>query len=227
MKLPVSIKHLQTSQTNSVILSVVAIATVVTVFCLVSAKTLVSQAAYQNRLLSAKNQTVKQLETDKTSAQTLTSSYKAVFASNEPLNVLGAKNDFGANAIPPDIDNTRLTLNALPVTYDFPALISSLSKILNASGISSPSISATDESETASNQPAADPKPIEIKFSISGNGNYDSIKRLIRDFERSIRPFDIVSLQLSGSDSFMTVGLNAVTYYQPAKTLDSGKKEIR
>ncbi|MEX1995192.1 MAG: hypothetical protein WD887_00230 [Candidatus Saccharimonadales bacterium] len=227
MKVPVSSKHLQISKANSTIMTVVAIATIVTVFCLVSSKALLSQATYQNRLISAKNATVKQLETNKGAADQLVNHYKTVFDDSGPVNLIGGKNDKSALAAPPDVDNTKLVLNALPTTYDFPALISSLSKIMNSNNMGSPTISGTDESVSANNQPSATPQPVVIKISMSGQNSYGGVQRLIRDLERSIRPFDVTSLQLNGSQSFMNVGLNLNTYYQPAKTLTAGTKEVR
>jgi hypothetical protein len=227
MKVPVSAKRLQISKASSTIMSVVAIATVITVFCLVSSKALLSQAAYQNRLISAKNATVKQLEANKSAADQLVNHYRTAFDNAGPTNLLGAKNDKSPTAVPPDVDNTRLVLNALPTTYDFPALISSLSKITNNNNMASPTISGTDESATQNHQPSASPQPVSIKISMSGQNSYEGIQRLVRDLERSTRPFDITSLQLNGSQSFMSVGLNLNTYYQPAKTLSAGTKEVR
>lgn len=227
MKVPVSVKHLQINKANSTIMSVIAAATIVTVFCLVSSKALLSQATYQNRLISSKNATVKQLEANKSAADQLVNHYRTVFNNDSPVNLIGARNDKTATAAPPDVDNTRIVLNALPTTYDFPALISSLSKIMSGDNMSSPTISGTDESESASNQPSANPLPVSIKISMSGQNDYSGVQRLILDLERSTRPFDVTSLQLNGSQSFMSVGLNLNTYYQPAKTLESGTKEVR
>jgi hypothetical protein len=142
-------------------------------------------------------------------------------------NVLGGKSDTSAQAVPPDVDNARLALDALPTIYDYPATIASLTKILTDDGIGSPSITGTDQSTTIKDDPTSDPSPIKITLGISGTGNYSSVRNVLRDLERSIRPFDVTSLSLSGTENNLTLNASVDTYFQPAKVLGITPKEVR
>ncbi len=226
MKKPVSTR-LKVDKTNSRTLVVIVTAVFVSVFCLVSSKALLSQAAYQRRLLGARRTTIEQLIKDKAAANTLVDQFANVFQGSSPTNILGGKSVAGANAVPPDGDNASIVLDSLPTTYDFPALISSIEKILNNDSISSPQITGTDQSAAANNKPSDKPKPVTISLTVAGQSSYDHIQKLIGDFERSTRPFDITSLQLTGSNNLVTFQINLKTYYQPAKTLGIGSKVVK
>jgi predicted component of type VI protein secretion system len=51
-------------------------------------------------------------------------------------------------------------------------------------------------------------------------GNYASIQKVVKAFEKSIRPIQVQTLQLTGSDQKMQMNITAQTYYQPEKTLN-------
>jgi len=51
------------------------------------------------------------------------------------------------------------------------------------------------------------------------NGSYASIQALVDVFLKSIRPFQIQTIELSGDEGNMTATIDAQTYYQPEKTL--------
>ncbi|MBI4034740.1 hypothetical protein HY380_02470 [Candidatus Saccharibacteria bacterium] len=228
MKLAIPTKRLQIDKAQQTILMVVAGAVVVSIFSLVSAKRLLSEASFQRQVVNSKRDAAKQLSQDVAAANQLTSRYATIFAnSSESTNVLGGRNTSSSNALPPDGDNPRIVLNALPSVYDFPALISSVSRILSGAGISNPSISGTDQSATTNDAPTFSPQPQPINLSVSGSGSFYNVKKLIRDLERSIRPFDVTNLQLSGSNANMTISLNLTTYYQPAKALTISTETVQ
>jgi len=227
MAVAVSKKHLEVNKTQTRVALIIAVATVITIFCLISCKTLLSQAAYQRKVLHAKREAIKQLKIDATNAHQLVNNYNQVFEGNDAANIIGGKNTTSAGAVPPDGDNGRIVLDALPTTYDFPALITSVNNILNRNGIGAPSISGSDESLTLQSQPTAQPQPQTIKLTIGGGSNYAGVQRLITDLERSIRPFDVVNLQLAGSDAQMTVNATVNTYFQPAKQFNVQTKVIQ
>jgi hypothetical protein len=138
-------KALQLSKDQQTMMAVVAVATVVTVFCLMSTKALIGKATYQQRVISARHKSAKQLQSDISNANTLVAQYSNVFIGNNSENIIGGRNDASPSAVPPDGDNGRIVLDALPTTYDFPALLTSLSKILNNDGIGSQSIGGSDQ----------------------------------------------------------------------------------
>jgi Tfp pilus assembly protein PilO len=124
--------------------------------------------------------------------------------------------------------NSKIVLDALPSKYDFPALATSLEKILTDGGYKIESIIGTDD-EANQNlmEESPDPQPVEMPFEITAGGSYPAIQKLINDFERSIRPFNVTSLELSGTDDNMRIDMQAKTYYQPEKTLEIKTKVVR
>jgi len=196
-------------------------------FSLFASKTTVSKVIYQQRVISADHKAVHQLTTNISAANTLTSQYAALFENSNALNAIGGKNDKSSNAVPPDVDNARLALDALPTTYDYPALIASITKIMNNDGISSSNVSGTDQTTAISNAPSSKPAPITITLAISGTGTYQSVQAVFKDMERSIRPFDVTTLQISGTGSKLSFNANVNTYFQPAKMLGITNEKIR
>jgi hypothetical protein len=220
-------KALQLSKEQSALISTIAIATVITVFCLMSSKALLSQAFYQTKVVNARNASAKQMKANLSNANTLVTQYNNVFLGNSAENIIGGKNDSSGSVTPPDGDNGKIVLDALPTIYDFPALLTSMSKILSNDSIGSQSIGGSDQSSTAVNTPSGNPQPVNIDLAVSGTGTYKDAARLIADLERSIRPFDVTHLSLGGNQSSLTIDLNLTTYYQPAKTLSITSKEIK
>jgi len=226
MHLPKTEKHFKIAKARSSAIVVVAVATVIVVFCAVSAKALLNQGAYQRRVVNAKHDTVAQLQDNISAANSVITQY-GVFNEANP-NAIGGKSDVLDNAPPPDGKNSRIIQDALPVSYDFPALISSISKLLTLNNISEKNIGGTDQSADFSSDPLGSPKPITIEqIPVSGSSSYAAIQNLVKDFERSIRPFDITSLQLSGNDASILISLKVNTYYQPATSITLEKKVVK
>ncbi len=225
LKMP-KFKGPQMDDSQKRLIILVSLSTVVTIFCLVSAKALLDYASYHRHELSAKRAVVKQLEANIATANTLESQYQS-FNSVNP-NFIGGKNTTDPNASPPDGDNARLVLDALPSRYDFPALISSVSKILTNDGIANPGIASSDLSATTSAAPVVSPSPVEIPLNINGLTSYSGAQNLIRDLERSIRPFNITTLDFGGTNSTISISAGLSTYFQPAKILGTGStKEVK
>jgi hypothetical protein len=218
-------KRLKIAKSESRLVIIIAVATIVTVFSLVSAKTLFSQASYNKRVLDARRDALNQLKANIEAANTLVNQYQVFQSGN--TNIIGGKNSTDANLQPPDGDNARLVLNALPAKYDFPALISSITKILDKNGMKNQLIDGKDESSSIKSDPTTNPEPAKITLTVSGSGSYQAINALIKDFERSTRPFDITKVDIKGNESNMSVTLTMDTYFQPALTLDLAMKEIK
>lgn len=227
MNLHLSIKHFEINKTNNRLAITVAGAVVISVFCLVSTKSLLGQSAYQRRVLGAKQAATNQLKANVASAQQLLVQYQA-FENNTP-NIIGGQGGRNPGDGPSDGDNARIVLDALPSQYDFPALISSLEKILGSEGVSVQGISGTDAGPpaTGASGPPGNVQPVPITFSVDASTSYSNSKEMIQSFERSIRPVDITDLQLSGTQDNIRVTINATTYYQPAKIFSVGSKELR
>lgn len=217
-----STKRIQINKANTRMVGAIAGASVIVIFSLVASRALMSQRAYQSRVISEKTKAVNQLKDNVKSVQNLATSYSAFVGTSS--NVLGG-NPSGTGD--KDGDNARIILDALPSKYDFPALATSLEKILTSNSYKVNSITGTDDELQQQNTSSPSPAPVEIPFQISITGAYASMKDLITTLEKSIRPIQIQTLQLSGSDSNMQVSISAKTFYQPEKNLTITTKEIK
>jgi len=226
-KINVNPKALQISKEQSTLMAIVATATVITVFCLMSSKALLGQAAYQRRVINARHQSANQLNSDIDNANNLANQYNNVFIGKDSQNIIGGINDSKYNSFPPNGDNGNIVLDALPKVYDFPALLTSMSVLLSENSIGSPSIGGTDQSTTLSNSPSGKPTATPIDITVSGTGTYQASEQLVKTLESSIRPFDVTHLSLGGSGKSLSIDLDLTTYYQQAKTVNITSKEIK
>jgi hypothetical protein len=222
---PVSLQA-RVDKAKSSLVVIVSVAAVISVFCLVSTKALLSQGSYQRHVIAARSKAYKQLKDNINNANQLVTQYNQVFENSGPINIIGGKNDTSPNAVPPDGDNARIVLDGLPSSYDFPALVTSMSKILNSDGITNPGVGGSDQSISISNEPSGSPTPVSISIPISGTATYPNLIKLLNDLQRSIRPFDITNLQISGGVQNMTFSMQTSTYFQPAKKIDVTSKVV-
>ncbi|MCA9324759.1 type 4a pilus biogenesis protein PilO [Candidatus Saccharibacteria bacterium] len=212
----VSIKRAMITKANATMVSVVAAASFVVVFCLVASFILIGQLGYQNKVISKKKAALAQLKTDISSVSSLVSSYNAFVEANQTQNVIGGDPSGSGDR---DGDNAQIVLDALPSKYDFPAMATSIEKMAKDSKVTIENISGTDDelSQSASKDSSA---PVPMPFTVTISGSYSNIKKMISSLERSIRPFQISQLHFTGGESDMTLEITGQTYYQPAKTLN-------
>lgn len=218
-----STKRALISKANSRIVVTTAIAAFVVMFSLVASKALLSQASYQNRVITKKKAALTQLKADLNARDSLVNSYQAFVGTSQ--NVLGGNPDGTGDQ---DGDNARLVLDALPSKYDFPALATTLDKLITSQNLQILSITGTDEEVAqANNQSSSTPQPIAMPFEFQVSGKYDSIKKLEDIFEHSIRPFQVQKIELSGNEGNMTATVTAQTFYQPEKNLNIKMEVVR
>lgn len=191
------------------------IAAFVLIFAIVAGRALVSQMSYQNRVISAKKAALKQLNDDLDARDSLQKSYRDFIAENP--NVLGGDPDGTGDK---DGDNAKLVLDALPSEYDFPALTTSLEKLIEGQSLQIIGISGTDqEAAEAGKEATPAPEAVPMPFQVQIGGSYQSIQSFIDVTRLSIRPFKILTMEFSGDESTMVLNLTAQTYYQPEKSL--------
>ena len=220
----ISTKRLAIDKSKTQMVIIVAVASVVTVFSLVASKTVLSQNAYQNKVIKAKETAHKQLIVNLAAASSLVKSYDAFVSTDR--NIIGGATKGTADK---DGDSGKIILDALPSSYDFPALASSLEKILTSQNLKVSSITGTDDQvnqQANVSSPKPVPVPIPFSFSITG-ANYNSVQLLIKTLEASVRPIQIDSMTIAGATDSMQVTITAHTYYQPAKNLTIGKQVIK
>lgn len=210
------------TKANSTMVIATSVAAFLVVFCLIASKTLLSQAAYQNRVISGKKTALSQLKVDLSARDSLVSSYQTFVGGSQ--NVLGGSTTGTGQQ---DGNNAKLVLDALPSQYDFPALVTTLGQMLTTENLTILGISGTDESLTQQSQSSADPSPVAMPFQVQVSGTYASIQNLIGLFEHSIRPFQIQTVQYSGNESNMSASISGQTFYQPAKSLTITKRTVQ
>lgn len=223
-KAPLSSKRIAISKANTQMIGIVAAASVISIFCLVGAKAIWAQNTYQSKVVDAKEKAHRQLQANLEAADELVNSYKG-FVALDPNIISGTKSGTGDK----DGDNAKIILDALPGSYDFPALTSSLEKIMKDRNLKISNITGTDdEVNQQSKGSSPTPKEIIMPFSFTiDNANYQSVQELIATLQLSIRPILIDSLELSGATSDMSLTVNAHTYYQPEKNVEITKKVVK
>jgi hypothetical protein len=217
-----SVKRALIEKSNSTMVVVTSVACFIVVFSLVATWSLFDQFLYQNRIISADQKAADQLTADISSVHSLESSYNAFI--NTPTNAIGG-NPSGSG--PQDGNNAKIILDALPSKYDYPALVTSLENILTGQAVQIQSIAGTDDAAAQATQASAAPQPQPMPFQVVVNGNYTAMQNVINAFERSIRPFQVTTLEVAGDQSQLTMTVNAQTYWQPAKSLDIRTQVVR
>ncbi|MGH7234270.1 MAG: hypothetical protein ACREF7_02390 [Candidatus Saccharimonadales bacterium] len=218
----VSLKKLELSKANAQIVAVTAVAAFITVFCLVGSNYLLGLRSYQAKIITADHSANNNLVADNAAKNKLLSAYKT-FVDQNP-NVLGSNNLTSGSYI---YNNATAILDALPSTYDFPALTSSLQKLQTLGGFSFSSVGGSDESATVSSAPTGDPSTVPMPFSFTVNQtSYQAIQNLFSDMLKSIRPLQIDTISISGTDTNITLTVNAHTYFQPGKEFNITSETI-
>lgn len=218
-----STKRVLIDKANARIVVYVSIAAFILVFSLVATKTLISQANYQNHVISKKRAAVDQLKADIASSDQLKKHYQAFNSTSQ--NAIGGNPDGTGSQ---DGSNAKIVLDALPTNYDFPGLTTSLEALLGGQNVKIDSISGTDdEVAQSSNLSSTNPQPAPIPFSISVEGDYTGMQNVVGALERSIRPMQIQTLDLSGNQGQLNMNITAQTFYQPAKSLNISKTVVK
>jgi hypothetical protein len=223
-RLEISTKRIAISRAEAQMVIIVGVAAFVTVFSLVAAKAVWSQTRYQARVTSVSEKAHKQLQTNLSNYSNLVTSFNSFESTS--TNVIGG-NPAGSGQN--DGDNATVIIHALPDKYDFPALTSTLEKILKGGGYGVSSITGTDDQlNQQKNISSPTPKPVSMPFSFTiSNTNYGAIQQLVSTLQASIRPIQIDSLTISGGASNMTLTVNAHTYYQPGKTVNITQQVVK
>lgn len=209
-----SVKRILIDKANSSMTVMVTLAACSLISALVLSFALVKQLSYRTRVVSEKKRAASALKQNSQAVSSLVTSFEAFDSASESL--IGTKDK-----------NSKIVLDALPSKYDFPALAASLEKILSDGGYSIESLSGIDNESSALQTRETKPKPVEMAFSLSIKGPYDKVIQVVSDLERSIRPIVIDNLDMSGTSTDTKLSLQARTYYQPGKNLETTTKDIK
>lgn len=214
-KSKISLRHIQVDKANSVMVIVIAAAAACAVFSLVACTTLWKQAGYNKKVITAKEKTVKQVNSDIASLDQLKTSYEAFVA--EKNNIIGGTSDGPGDK---DGDNARITLDAMPSVYDFPGMVTGFTKMLSGHGYTTDGITGTDEEiAQQSNQNAS--TIVEIPLTVGAKGSVDAVQEFLTTLDRSVRPINVQSLSFNGeSTGTLQASATFKAYYQPKKKFE-------
>lgn len=224
-KMQLSSKRLQIDKANVRILIVMSVASFVTIFSLVASYSLMKQGGYQKNVIEKKETSLKTLESNLAARDTLVERYKA-FTSQAQNAIGGSASGSGER----DGDNAKLVLDALPSRYDFPAVATSIERLITAGGLTTLSISGTDaqvEQVAQTGQSAQSSAIVEMPFEFSVSGTTEKVQSFIDLLGYSIRPVQIDSMTLSGENEDLKATFTAKTYYQPRKSFELKSEVVR
>jgi hypothetical protein len=206
-------KRSQLEKANARMVITVALAAFVVIFSLVASRALWIRMSHQAKVINQKEIARDQLESNLATIDDLKTAYTTFIETNQ--NVIGGN---PAGTGDKDGDNAKIVLDALPSKYDFPGLATSLEKVIKANGSNINSISGIDDEVAQMGEKGAN-APIEVPFEMAAAGNYQSTQDLLTLLQRSIRPIQVQTLDVSGSNSDLVLNLTALTYYQPERAL--------
>ena len=205
-------KHTLIKKDNLVTVIAISSAVFILIFSLFTIRALLNQSAYQQNVIDEKKDALKIAKQNNEEVKNLEQAYLS-FAT-EPVNIIGG-NPEGTG--PQDGSNPKLVLDSLPSEYDFPALSSSIEKLLTDNSYQ---IERIGGSEAVQSEPVegevVDINNLEMPYELVVVTTTDGAKNLLNILERSIRPFYVDSMQLEGTDANLQVKLTLKTYYQPA-----------
>lgn len=221
----ISTKRVAISKANAQMVGAVAFASAISVFCLMASNTILGQYRYQGKVIAAKQDAADQLTANLKAFNDLQKSYRS-FDRTDPNIIAGSRNGTGDQ----DGSNSKIILDALPRSYDFPALTSSVEKIAGDVGLSLNTITGTDDEVAQhANVSSPSPEPVSIPFTFSvAKTSYDPVKKLAAALQLSIRPIQVDKIQIViEEESGMTATFDAHTYFQPSKNLSITTKVIK
>lgn len=209
-------------KTNSRMVGVIAVAAFLVVFSLISSRALWSQRGYQSQVIEEKEKAVSQLKKNKIAVDELKVSYSAFVGTQD--NIIGGSTDAIGDR---DGDNAKIVLDALPSKYDYPALVTSLEKLLTTNNFSLKSITGDDQEIDEQNSESKEPVKMPFTMSSEVNG-YQQVDAFLKVLNASIRPIDYNELSISGSsESTLEIEVDGFSYFQPSKGLTITKKVIK
>lgn len=212
-------KRQQIANSNKTMFIWVAGASVLVAFALVISIFLVKQIMFTEKVLIKKGETIGNLNKNKEAAGEL----------DKAVNKLRANRNLSASRSSASDNNLDVIIDAMPYAADPVALGSSLQSVLltgtsiESLTVDTPSSDGTTDTsasvDTSSLQAVGNSQP--ITFSFKATGTSDQLKALFSRLNRSIRPVQIMSVQIeSASEGKLTATVQAATFYQPQKKLD-------
>ncbi len=206
---------------NASMVAALAVAGFLVMFAIIAGRALYSQRNYQGRVIAEKEKAVSQLDTNIQEVEKLAVSYKEFVSA--PDNIIGGNPNGTGDR---DGNNSKIVLDSLPSKYDFPALITSIEKLLNSKNFRLDSIGGKDEEVAQSKSDKDEPVAMPFEMETTVN-NYDGVRDLLSTLELSIRPIKVKTVKLAGGTKGIGLSVEAESYYQAAKGLTIKEKVVK
>jgi len=198
----------------------VTLASVICSVSVVFSIIMIQRILFVNKVIDEKGKSLKVLTVNNTAISNLRTEIQNL---NYDENLISSKAQQTDQAI-------QVILDALPVEANYPALGSSLQRVLliNSQGVQVNSFSVSQLSSTVGVASSKIPGAYEMAFSFSAVGSSSSMVEFLKRLEKSIRVVDSVSYNISGASADrVSLVFNGVVYYQPVKTLKITEKEVK
>ncbi len=208
MSVPKTIKSKreQLERASSTVFIAVAVGAVIVMFSLISTRFMWNKKSYNDRVITAKTKARDTVNTNLTNIDKLSDQFPALESSATT--------------------NATTILHALPPLYDYAALTASLNSIAVTSGVKlSGGVGEDASADALTSAPVS--QPLEIPIVLQVSGNYEAIKKFMANLEKSIRPIQVSTVSFSGNNETLEAQISGVTYYQPARSFDVTKTEVR
>lgn len=194
------------AKANSTVFIATAVAAVIVVFSVISVRFLWQRKSYNDRVITAKTTARNDLQTNLENLDKLAEQFPAL---NESTTT-----------------NASTILHALPPTYDYAALATSVEFLARQAGVTLTGGLGEDQSSSALTS-ASVSSPQEVPLDLQVTGSYENVVKFVQNLEVSIRPIVVTSANYSGGTAGISARISATTYYQPARNLDVQKEQVR
>ena len=225
-------KRRQIDRTGRVMFGWVAGASVLVGFALVIGGFLIQRIIFETKVLTEKTQTM----------STLDHNIKTYDGLRDNVRVLNTNSALGSAKINDKEEPLRVILDALPADNNSLALGASIqnlvgrvpgAKLESFQTVTSDEASSNDNSndsskssnkENTTNTSSAQQIAFTMELSAS---NADTLRDVLRNFEKSIRVIDIDESTIEASGSKITMSVSGHEYYLPIMTIQLNKKGIK
>lgn len=221
-------KRQQIGKANQAMFLAIAGASVVVGVCLVAALFLGQRILFGEKVLAEKAKTESTLQKNLSVVDSLKNNIR-VLSTDEALQSVKLNESDSAlqvvlDALPADVNSTGL---ASSLQLKILGTVSGVSidslKVDPVSGIetNSSSTSSSDSSEYGSGK-------IGFSFTVSaGTGDVESLKQVLLNIERSIRPLNVTSLNIESQGSRIVMSVSGSGYYELAQTVKLQDKVVK
>lgn len=225
-------KRRQIDRTGRVMFGWVAGASVLVGFALIIGGFLIQRIIFETKVLTEKTQTM----------STLDHNIKTYDGLRDNVRVLNTNSALGSAKINDKEEPLRVILDALPADNNSLALGASIQNLVGrvpgaklesfqtvtsdeaSSNDSSNDSSKSSNKENTTNTSSAQQIAFTMELSAS---NADTLRDVLRNFEKSIRVIDIDESTIEASGSKITMSVSGHAYYLPSKTIQLNKKGIK